>query len=168
MRRLEIPDQALLLASLRQAARQSPQAAFLHRLHCLHLLSLGFSCYQVAQWFGKDPKTLERWVHRYLKLGEKGLRPQEKPGRKSLLDAAQLGILKLDLDRSPRAFGYQEERWSGRLLVRHIEKRFKVALSLRQCQRLLRRFRHDAAELWRSLEGRKARLQVKPKICKKN
>ncbi|MFN3920122.1 MAG: helix-turn-helix domain-containing protein [Methylohalobius sp.] len=71
--------------------------------------------------------------------GEEGLRGGKKPGRKSFLDPAQLESLKQDLTQTPRALGYQSEHWSGRLLVRHLKKRFAIVLSLRQCQRLLRR-----------------------------
>lgn len=139
MRKLTICDQAALLSALNQVVCRSQETAFLHRLHGLFLISLGFSCPQVARWFGKDPKTLERWVHAYLKLGAEGLRCCKKPGRRSYLDPAQREILKEDLTQTPRALGYRGERWSGRLLARHLKKRFDVVLSLRQCQRLIRR-----------------------------
>ena len=39
-------------------------------------------------------------------------------------------------------FGYREESWNGKLLSQHLEDRYAVPISVRQCQRLL----HDRAE----------------------
>jgi hypothetical protein len=45
--------------------------------------------------------------------------------------------LTLDLQKPPRVYGYSELKWSGKLLVQHLERRYGIKLSLRQCQRIV-------------------------------
>lgn len=141
MRRLEIEDRPALVAALEQAARQCRAARLVYRLYSLLLVAEGFSCYRVAGWLGRDPRTVERWVRRYREEGVEALGDgEDRRGRRASLADAQLERLREDLKRSPQAFGYRGE-WCGRLLAGHLKLRYGVALGLRQCQRLLRRLR---------------------------
>ncbi|MGQ0650837.1 MAG: helix-turn-helix domain-containing protein [Betaproteobacteria bacterium] len=132
MRKLTISDLGGLQEALRKAASRSGESRELHRLHQVMLVALGNSCYRVARWFGEDPRTVERWVQRFEKSGALALRNGSRSGRPPLLAA--------DLTRSlPQLVAaYPKGKWSGRLLKEQLERRFGVALSLRQCQRLLR------------------------------
>ncbi|GAB6068469.1 hypothetical protein JCM13664_17890 [Methylothermus subterraneus] len=146
MRRLEIPDPKALVSALLEASRASRESLLVHKLHCLFLLALGFSCRKVAAWFDKDPKTLQRWAHRYIGGGEEKLQSCRK-GRRPGLDQAQLAKLAGELGGSPKAFGYPAERWSGRLLADHLERRYKISFSRRQCQRLLQRLTRGCGKI---------------------
>ncbi|MCZ7586036.1 MAG: IS630 family transposase, partial [Deltaproteobacteria bacterium] len=44
-----------------------------------------------------------------------------------------------DLRRDPRALGYEQNLWDGKLLSHHLQARYGVALGVRQCQRLFSR-----------------------------
>lgn len=121
------------------SVKTSCEPQFLHRLHCVLLVAEGRSCYEVARWFGKDPRTVERWVHALDEHGIEGLREHHAGGRPIKLDDNQMQRLALDLQKPPRLCGYPARRWSGMLLTRHIEGQYGVKLSARECQRIIRR-----------------------------
>ncbi|HEC15763.1 MAG TPA: transposase [Sedimenticola sp.] len=140
-RRSEIPDRALAQRILKRKIRCSPELQQLHRLHCVLLVGEGFSCKDVAYWFGNSPRTLERWVHRFRKSGINGLTGEQRAGRPTILKRNQLRILQEDIDKGPDAFNYDQGQWDGKLLAAHIQTRFGLTLSVRHCQRLLREFK---------------------------
>lgn len=139
-RPLEVPDVSTLRDALRDEIRHSAHARFLHRLHCMVLVGEGHNCYAVANCFGESPRALERWVHRCEKFGVDGLREQPKaiPGSTKLTQA-QLHSLEQNLRDSPGELGYESCEWTGGLLRTHLERAHNVTLSVRHCQRLLRR-----------------------------
>lgn len=142
MRRLRPSGESDLRTILAAASHGSEELRFLHRLHAVLLVSAGRNCYEVAQWFGENPRSIERWVHAYETVGEDGLHAHHRGGGNTRLTVQQLGELALDLGSLPSACGYTQDRWSGKLLARHIQNRFGVQLSLRHCQRLLHAVRH--------------------------
>lgn len=123
--------------ALAAALHRSDEFRFVHRLHAMLLLSLGRSCGEVARWFGDDPRSIERWLHAYEAHGLDGLYDHRGGGRPAVLSDLQMQALCSDLAAGPAAAGYGQARWSGKLLALHLERRYGVALGLRQCQRLL-------------------------------
>jgi transposase len=79
-------------------------------LHCVLLIAEGRSCYEVARWFGEDPRTIERWVHALDEYGIEGLREHHAGGRPTKLADEHLQHLALDLQKPPSACGYPEQR----------------------------------------------------------
>ena len=59
-------------------------------------------------------------------------------GRPQRLEKDQLSNLYEQISKPPSSFGYQSQRWTGKLLQQHIQRHQAVDLSLRQCQRLLK------------------------------
>ena len=141
MRKLRPVSEDALRAALASAMHGSCESRFIHRLHAVLLVSLGRSCYEVAHWFGEDPRSVERWIHAYDLRGIDGLREHPHTGRPARLTASQSELLAAELAREPCACGYAHSHWTGKLLARHVEHRYDVSLSLRQCQRLLQRAR---------------------------
>lgn len=139
--RSEMPDREFVQKILKRRIRCSPESQCLHRLHCVLLVGEGFSCQKVASWFGDCPRTLERWVCRFKRFGLEGLAGEQRTGRPAKLDHSQLEALQKDLRKEPDEFGFGQPRWSGKLLVVHIQNQFGITLSARHCQRLLREFR---------------------------
>ena len=131
-----------LRAAMRRAFHGSSEARRIHRLHAVLLVSLGSSCYQVAHWFDEDPRTVERWVHAFEQHGADGLLEHARSGRTGRLTAQQTTQLAAETSADPAALGYAFARWSGKLLAQHLERRYGVQLSQRQCQRLLQNLRH--------------------------
>ena len=83
---------------------------------------------------------MERWVRRYQAEGINGLAKGGGQGRRGRLSPSQLAHLQEDLQHKPAFFGYQG-RWTGKLVASHLDRHYKIVLSLRQCQRLLRHLR---------------------------
>lgn len=141
MYKLAVTAPELLRDALKDAGLHSPQSRFLHRLHCLMLVALGSSCCEVARLFGDDPRSVERWVHRFQRRGVVGLKDESRPGRHTRLGEADIRELELALAASPRELGYAQAAWSARLLRAEIRRRFAVDFSQRHCQRILQRTR---------------------------
>ena len=127
-----------LLDVLKEQLKQSSEARFLHRLHCVLLVSQGRSGIEVAGWFGDDPSSVARWVRCCREFGIQGLQDDQRSGRPAKLNIEQMRALERDLWQAPGAFAYDDPVWNGKLLAAHIQRRFDVELSVRQCQRLVR------------------------------
>jgi transposase len=141
MRKLEISDVYLMRVALQQEILRSHESRYDHRLHGLLLISQGLDCYQVAQWLGQNPTTVQRWVHRFERRGLAGLEEGERSGRPPRLTAPQLRKVDRDLRQSPRQFGYPQNLWDGKLLAHHLDQAYGVRLGSRQCQRLFHHLR---------------------------
>ena len=143
MRKLEVTTPVAVQAALRHEGEHSPQSRFVHRLHCLLLVGTGRSCYDVAEVFGDDPRSVERWVREFQQHGIEGLREKPRPGRQTTLADAQMRQLAVALTRAPRELGYAADQWSNKLLCAEILRRFGVTLSTRHCQRLFTTLRQS-------------------------
>ena len=140
MRRLEIRDADIMRIAVQQEIHRSEESRYDHRLHGVLLCCSGLSCYQVADWFGQSPRTVQNWVHRFERSGLAGLQEAPRPGRPGRLDASARERLARDLHASPQTLGYEQGLWDGRLLSHHIEKVYGLHVGVRQCQRLFRQF----------------------------
>jgi transposase len=138
MRRLEIEDAEVMRIAIQQEIERSEESRYDHRLHGLLLITAGQSCRQVAELFGENGTTVQRWVQRLEQGGLEALREGERPGRPRMLDARQWRRLQGDLRRSPRDFGLAANLWDGQVLSEHLRQHYRVALGVRQCQRIFR------------------------------
>ena len=139
MRKLEIQDAEIMRIALQQEIVRSDESRYDHRLHGVLLVCSGRSCYEVADLLGHSPRTIHSWVNRFERSGFAGLQEGERPGRPGTLDTRALQSVGKDLRRSPRAFGYGQSLWDGKLLSHHLGQRYAVPLGVRQCQRLFHR-----------------------------
>jgi transposase len=114
-------------------------ARLLHRLHCLLLLAEGHSCSEVADWFDINRRTVERWVRAARTRGVDGLAEHHAGGRPQKLHGAQAQRIWLDLQGSPREYGFGDKRWTGKRLALHLERCFGLQMSVRSCQRVILR-----------------------------
>ena len=136
MRKLEIADPEIMRIAIQQEIVRSDESRYDHRLHGLLLVAGGQSCQQVAETFGENPRTVQRWVKRFEEHGLDGLREGERPGRPATLDAKQWAALGRDMRRTPAEFGHAAHLWDGKLLSEHLRQRYGVKLGVRQCQRI--------------------------------
>lgn len=136
MRKLEIADPEIMRIAIQQEIVRSDESRYDHRLHGLLLVAGGQSCQQVAETFGENPRTVQRWVKRFEEYGLDGLREGERPGRPAALDAKQGAALGRDMRRAPEKFGHAAHLWDGKLLSEHLRQRYGVTLGVRQCQRI--------------------------------
>lgn len=138
MRKLQIEDAEVMRIAIQQEIARSEESRYDHRLHGLLLVTGGQSCRQVAELFGEDGTTVQRWVRRFEHGGLDALREGERSGRPRTLDAAQWRKLQGELRKSPREFGLAATLWDGPVLSEHLRRRYGVRLGIRQCQRLFR------------------------------
>lgn len=138
MRRLQVGDCGAMRIAIQQEIGRSAESRYDHRLHGLLLLVAGCSCREVAELFGEDETTVQRWVHRFEQGGLQALRETHRPGRPRSLDPGQWRELQEDLRKSPLDFGLTIATWNGLSLSEHLRRRFGVHLGVRQCQRVFR------------------------------
>ncbi len=136
MRRLEIADTDIMRIAIQQEIVRSEEARYDHRLHGLLLITAGQSSQEIAELFGEDRRTVQRWVNTFEVHGLDGLREGERAGRPKTIDLRQWASLGKDLRRSPAAFGFAAGLWDGKLLSAHLRAQYGVTLGVRQCQRL--------------------------------
>jgi len=145
MHKLAPPPTAPIRQALASLLAHSDAVQTAHRLHALLLVGLGLSCYEVARLFDESPRTVERWVRHYSEAGLAGLERRHGGGRRSALAAEQIAALAIELRDPPERWGHAQRRWSGKLLQRHLDRRYGVMMGTRQCQRLLRQLRGPVA-----------------------
>lgn len=139
VRKLQIEDAEVMRIALQQEIGRSEESRYDHRLHGLLLITAGQSCRQVAELFGEDGTTVQRWVRRFEQGGGlESLREGERAGRPRMLVAAQWRKLQSDLRKSPRGFDLAATLWDGPVLSEHLRRRYGVDLGVRQCQRIFR------------------------------
>lgn len=138
MRKLKVTDVEIMRLAIQQEIARSEESRYDHRLHGILLVSNGISCYQVAEWLGQNPVTIQRWVNRFEANGFAGLQEGERPGRPRRLNETQWEAVDRDLRRSPRELGYAQNLWDGKLLVHHLAEAYGVDVGVRQCQRMFR------------------------------
>ena len=141
MRNLILKDPESVRESIRAAIKASNDQLLLHELHCVLLVGLGRSCHEVADWFGDSTRTVERWVSAFNRGGVAGLSRHRPGGRTPRLSAGITERLAFELRQPPRVCGFAEACWGGKLLKEHLVSHYGVTMSLRQCQRTLRRLR---------------------------
>jgi transposase len=147
MRKLQIDDSGVMRIAIQQEIGCTEDARYYHRLHGLLLLTAGHSCREVAELFGEDDTTVQRWVHRVAQGGLQALRERARPGRPPSIDATQWRQLQTDLRKSPRDFGLTAVVWDGAALSEHLRRRFGVRLGVRQCQRIFRQMGRSTREV---------------------
>lgn len=145
MRRLQLTDPAPVRALLRDEVTRSPEAAFLHRLHCVALVAAGHACGAVAAAFGDDDRSVQRWVHRFQEAGAAGLAEAPRRGRPARLGEAEYSALREALARPPSTFGHAATAWSAETLRREVARRYGIAFTRRHCVRLLGRLARPEA-----------------------
>ena len=136
MKKLQIENTEAMHLVIKQEMERSDESRYDHRLHGLLLVVGGQGCNEVAQLFGEDTRTIQRWVKRFEEYGFDGLREGDRSGRPRSLNAVQYESLGRDLRRSPRDFGYARNLWNGKILGEHLKSYYGVTLGVRQCQRI--------------------------------
>jgi transposase len=136
MKKLEIADPEIMRIAIQQEIARSDESRYDHRLHGLLLLTSGQSCQQIADLFGENRRTVQRWVTRFEQRGLEGMRDGERPGRPACLNPEQWESLARDLRLDASEFGHVGHLWDGKLLSAHLKVRYKIDLGVRQCQRI--------------------------------
>lgn len=131
MKPLTLSDPAIILG-LQDEIRRSNESRYDHRLHALLLIARGLSCPDVARHFGESRTAVWGWVKRFNEKGLGGLIDGDRTGRPVRLNEAQMEDVNQALRQPPPDGGV----WDGKTLSTYIEKKHRIRLGVRQCQRL--------------------------------
>lgn len=140
MKQLRIADAPTIILGLQDEIRRSNESRYDHRLHGVLLVAQGMSCPEVGRLLGDAPRTVQYWVRRFEEEGLAGLVEGERSGRPRQLSERQVEVLNTVLRQSPSSVGLTANLWDGKSLSAFIERRYKVSLGVRQCQRMFRQF----------------------------
>ncbi len=99
----------------------------------------GASQADVARELDVSRATALRWQRVWSVSGEAGLAATARPGRRPKLDQEQMRSVDLAIAQSPRAAGFDLERWSLAAVAALIAKLTGVAYHPRHIGRVLRR-----------------------------
>lgn len=122
--------------AIQEEIQRSEESRYNHKLHGVLLVANGYDSYQVAEMFGQNPTTIQRWVKKFNVSGFAGLRDGERTGRPTLLSEKQWDQLGADLRKPPEIFKYPQAFWDGKLMSLHLKKKYKIEIGIRQCQRI--------------------------------
>ena len=138
MKPLAISDAETMCLALQDEIRRSDESRYDHRLHGVLLVAQGMSCAEVARLLGDSARTVQYWVHRFESEGFAGLAEGGRSGRPSRLSEEQLAEISAALREPPSRVGLSVHLWDGKTLAQFIEQRWRIAIGVRQCQRLFR------------------------------
>lgn len=136
MRPITVMDPENSRALLHQEMNRHQDARYDHRLHCVSLVAAGIPCEQVAGYFGDSPRSVVNWVRRFDHHGLAGLAEGNHSGRPGRLSAEQLEEVRAMVRKPPLEVGLPANLWDGKTLAQCLQERYRVALGVRQCQRL--------------------------------
>ena len=139
MRPATIKNAEIVAAQIEDEINAKPEGRFYHRIHLILLMAQGMTCEAVARLYKRPLRTVQRWVKELNDSGLDALRDESRSGRPTRLNANQIAELKDDLAGSPQRFSFSQGFWDGPLLAHHIETKYGIKLSVRQCQRIFRR-----------------------------
>jgi len=106
-------------------------------MRSVRLVLTGLSAVAVARRFGDSPRAVSKWVERFKAAGADGLAEKQRSGRPSTLSPVQEKRLRALIDQADG----RSEPMSGGILAAYVAKHFRVTLTRRQCERILKRLR---------------------------
>jgi len=139
LRPAKIRNAEIVAAQIEEEISAKPEGRFYHRIHLILLMTQGMTCEAVASLYKRPLRTVQRWVKELNDGGLDALRDESKSGRPTRLNAQQIAELKDDLASGPQRFSFSQGFWDGPLLAHHIETKYGIKLSVRQCQRFFHR-----------------------------
>ncbi len=85
----------------------------------------GYTQQEVADFFGVNVRSVQRWMQAYRERGLRGLKAKPATGRPPKLSAEQQRQVLRWFRRSPREFGFPTELWTAPRVARLIQRKFR-------------------------------------------
>lgn len=111
----------------------SADAKYQHRVEMVNLVLAGLTPQFLSEYTKDSKNAITSWVKTADEEGFEGLRAKRQDGRPRRLSGEQLAEVEELVRRDGRP------AWDGRSLSAHVRDEYGVGLSVRQCQRILRR-----------------------------
>jgi len=99
------------------------------RLEMVKAVWLGADIAAIAQWSGRTPRTVRRWLAAFREGGVMALAGAPIPGRPPKADAAYLAALEQAVDTPPRSLGLPFDIWSSRRLSAYLAETTGVRIA---------------------------------------
>jgi transposase len=142
-------QQAAVEALLRQRELPPRQR---ERLEMVKAAWLGADVATIAQWSGRTPRTVRRWLAAFRAGGVAALAGAPIPGRPPKADAAYLAALEQAVATPPRSLGLPFDVWSSRRLSAYLERTLGVRIAPGWLRVLLHRQRFACGRPKHTLE----------------
>ena len=123
--------------------RRSKEARYIHRLHGVLLVLSGLSTVKAGKLLGDPQRTVAHWMIQFKERGLEALN-EEKVGHPEILTPTQRKLLMSALEKSPKDFGLDGDKWTGRFVSSFVLKNCKIKLTTRHSHRLLAAFKKQA------------------------
>ena len=140
MKAIKIDNPDIIAEQIKKEIKASAQGRYFYRLFLLLLFVQGIPIQNIAK-ISKEPlRNIQRWIKKLNNESLEALQDQEHSGRPPKLTEQQLLELKEDITKDPHNFYFPQKLWDGPLLRKHIENKYAIRLSDRQCQRYINKF----------------------------
>lgn len=130
-------ERSSLLAEGRSILASSADCRYLHRVEIVTLVMAGLSPTSLSHFSNETRTTIERWVKIACEQGIDALHEFKKTGRPSRLSSDELAEIGRLFQQPPA--GSQKLFHDGQSLQAFIRQQYHVKLSIRQCQRIIRK-----------------------------
>jgi transposase len=99
------------------------------RLEMVKAAALGQDVAAIAQWSGRSPETVRRWLAAYQAGGIAALADAPRQGRPPKADAAYLAALEAAVETAPRTLGLPFDVWTSRRLSAYLTQQTGVRIA---------------------------------------
>jgi transposase len=94
-------------------------------------LSRGVGMNKVCEVMGVTRETIRIWKGQLRLEGLGGILKTGKVGKRSRLTPDKQSQLKALLKKSPKKYGYESKKWTGKLVKQYIHQHWELSISLR-------------------------------------
>ena len=125
--------------ALEQAFRQATDRELRDRLQIIRLAHRGRPHQQIAADLGITPRTVQRWLNRYLGLGLAGLRPRKAKGAQAKVPPGLAEEVRRWVIEGPAKQGLDRANWTHAELAEHLFRTHGIRASRSAMQRFCRK-----------------------------
>jgi transposase len=131
--RIRLPEAEV--QELEQAFRQATDRTFRDRLQIIRLAHRGRPHQDIAADLAITPRTVQRWLNRYLEFGLAGLRPRKAKGAEARIPPAMAEEIRRWVIEGPAEQGLDRANWTYAELAEHLYRTHGIRASRSAMQR---------------------------------
>jgi transposase len=135
--RIQLPEAEA--QALDEAFRQATDRKLRDRLQIVRLASRGRPHQDIASDLGITPRTVQRWLNRYLESGLAGLRPRKAKGAEAKVPHELAEEVRRWVVEGPAQQGLDRANWTHAELAEHLFRTHGIRASRSAMQRFCRK-----------------------------
>jgi transposase len=135
--RIRLPEAEV--QELEQAFRQATDRTFRDRLQIIRLAHRGRARQDIAADLAITPRTVQRWLNRYLEFGLAGLRPRKAKGAEARIPPEMAEEVRRWVIEGPAKQGLDRANWTHAELAEHLFRTHGIRASRSAIQRFCRK-----------------------------